>query len=177
MKDNVPHRTARIIELLQEKVRLEPFHRRLFYIVFAILWLSGALWLGIQWLKDPSLGPVRTPVQALAMRVHGAILLVYLPMLGTLITHVRRGAALKANRWSGFTVIGLNGVLLLSGWMLYYVADDTVRDWSSAIHWGLGCLMLVLIIAHVLLGRSWAVRLLGRGRPDNGNGAPAARRA
>lgn len=52
MNDRVTPRTAKIIALLQEKVRLEPFHRRLFYLVFALLWISGALWLVVECLKD-----------------------------------------------------------------------------------------------------------------------------
>ena len=38
MSDKATDRTAKIIALLREKVRLEPWHRRLFYIVFGVLW-------------------------------------------------------------------------------------------------------------------------------------------
>ena len=160
MRDKFTDRTAKIIDLLQEKVRLEPFHRRLFYIVFGVLWGSGTLWLLIEWFKDPELGTARTLLQTFSMKVHGATMLVYLAMLGTLITHIRRGTALKTNRLSGFSVIALNGILVLSGWLLYYVSNDALRQWSSTIHWAIGLGTLPLLCGHVFLGRGWATRRL-----------------
>jgi hypothetical protein len=160
MTDTVTERSAKIIALLQEKVRLEPFHRRLFYVVFGILWGSGALWLLIEWFKDPELGAARTLLQTFSMKVHGAMMLVYLAMLGTLITHIRRATALKANRLSGFSVIAINGILALTGWMLYYLTDDTWREWSSTVHWGIGLAALPLLCGHIMLGRGSATRRL-----------------
>jgi hypothetical protein len=128
--------------------------------VFGILWGSGALWLLIEWFKDPELGAVRTLLQTFSMKVHGATMLVYLAMLGTLLMHVRRGIALKANRLSGFSVIALNGILALSGWLLYYASDDALREWSSMIHWTIGLAALPLLCGHVLLGHGWAARYL-----------------
>jgi hypothetical protein len=160
MSEKGADRTTRIIALLQEKVRLEPFHRCLFYGVFGILWGSGALWLAIEWFKASELGLTRTPLQTLSMQVHGASMLIYLGMLGSLMTHVRRGMALKANRISGFSVIALNSVLLLTGWFLYYASADALRAWSSTIHWTIGIGTLPLLCGHVLIGRGWAARRL-----------------
>ncbi|HVO96139.1 MAG TPA: hypothetical protein VMT22_25005 [Terriglobales bacterium] len=160
MNEKVTDRTTKIIALLQEKVRLEPFHRRIFYSVFGILWGSGALWLLIEWFKDPELGAVRTLLQTFSMKVHGATMLVYLALLGSLLTHIRRGTALKANRLSGFSTIALNGILALSGWMLYYASEDAFRQWSSTVHWTIGLASLPLLCGHVLLGRSWTARRL-----------------
>jgi hypothetical protein len=160
MSDSVTHRTAKVIALLQEKVRLEPLHRRLFYLVLGILWASGALWLLADWFKEPELGSVRTPLQTLTMKVHGAIMLVYLAMLGTLLTHIRLGTALRANRLSGFSIVALNGILALTGWILYYSAGDALREWSSPIHWAIGLSTPLLLVAHIKLGRGWATGLL-----------------
>jgi hypothetical protein len=181
MSDKVGDRTTRIIELLQEKVRLEAWHRRVFYFAFGILWGSGGLWLLIEWFKDPELGPARTLLQTASMKLHGAAMLLYLALLGTLMTHIRRGNALKANRLSGFSIIALNVVLALSGWLLYYVSDDIAREWSSKIHWIIGVLALPLLCAHILAGRGWTARLLNAEQPidlrkDSKRHASAARR-
>lgn len=160
MPDKVTDRAAKVIALLQERVRLEPIHRRLFYLVFGVLWGSGALWLLIEWFKDPELGAARTLLQTFSMKVHGATMLVYLAMLGSLMTHIRRGTALKANRLSGFAVIALNGILALSGWLLYYVSEDVYRQWSSTIHWAIGLTALPLLSGHIFLGRGWTKRRL-----------------
>jgi hypothetical protein len=169
MSEKVTDRTTKIIALLQEKVRLEPFHRRIFYSVFAVLWGSGGLWLLIEWFKDPELGTARTLLQTFSMKIHGATMLLYLALLGSLLTHIRRGTALRANRFSGFSTLALNGILVLSGWLLYYASDDTYRQWSSTIHWAIGLASLPLLYGHVFLGRRWTRKLddkentLGRG--------------
>lgn len=161
MNDRRTDRTPKIIALLQEKVRLGPFHRRLFYSVFGILWGSGALWLLVEWFKEPELGPARTLLQTFSMKVHGAAMLIFLAMLGTLLAHVRRGWVLKANRLSGCFNIGINGLLALTGWLLYYATEDTAREWTSLIHWSIGLAALPLLCGHILVGRGWAAK-----RPD-----------
>jgi hypothetical protein len=153
-------RASKIIALLQEKVRLDLVHRRFLYLAFGILWSSGALWLVAEWFKEPDLGPTRTPLQSLSMKIHGAAMLFYLALLGTLWTHVRRGFALRANRLSGSLIIAVNVLLVLSGWILYYLADDRMRQWGSALHWTTGLAALPLLCAHVFLGSSWAAKLL-----------------
>ncbi|HEX7232896.1 MAG TPA: DUF4405 domain-containing protein [Candidatus Binatia bacterium] len=148
------NRTSKIIDLLRERVRLEPLHRRLLYLSFGILWGSGALWLLVQWFKDPELGAARTLLQTFVMKLHGAAMLIFLAMLGTLFSHVRRGWILKANRLSGCFNIGLNSLLTLTGWLLYYTADESARQWASLVHWSIGLAALPLLSAHIWFGRA-----------------------
>jgi hypothetical protein len=149
-------RTSKIVALLRERVRLEPFHRRLLYISFGILWGSGVCWSLIQWFKEPELRATRTVLQVFAMKIHGAAMLVFLAMLGTLFTHVRRGWTLRANRLSGCINIAINVLLTATGWLLYYVADDKSRDWASLAHWSTGLFALPLLYVHIYAGRAWA---------------------
>ncbi len=144
---------GKIVALLQEKIRLEASHRRIFYLTFGILWLSGSLWVIAEWLKETDLGPVRTPLQTQSMKIHGAVMLLYTAILGTLWTHIRRGFALRANRLSGTWMIGGNAALIVSGWILYYIGDDRLRQWASLTHWTIGLAMLPLLLGHLQLGR------------------------
>jgi hypothetical protein len=48
---------------------------------------------------------------------------------------------------------------VLSGWLLYYIASDAVRDWSSVAHWATGLCVLPLLCAHIQLGRSGSAAL------------------
>lgn len=158
MEEQISHRASRLVGLLREKVRLHPLQRRLFYFVFGILFVSGVCWLIEESLKDPELRPGRTGLQTLSMKIHGAAMLVYLAMLGGLLTHVRLGLALRNNRLSGFSIIALNATLALTAWALYYLSDDVLRQWSSTLHWVIGASALPLLIAHVLLGRRSALK-------------------
>ena len=158
---NEPNSDAnKLVELLREKVQLEPWHRRGFYFGFVITWLSGAYWLIAEWLKDPDLGPVRTPLQALCMKLHGAAALLFLLLLGTMMTHVRRGWTVKANRWSGGSMIAVNGTLILTAWLLYYLTSDTWRELSGVVHWVVGLSVLPLIGFHVRCGKSTQIKTL-----------------
>ena len=147
-------RTTKIVALLRERVRLEPLHRQLFYLAYGVLWGSGALWLLVQWFKDPELGPARTLLQTFVMKLHGAAMLIFLAMLGTLFSHVRRGWILKANRLSGCFNIGLNSLLAVTGWLLYYTVDESARQWASLVHWSIGLAALPLLSAHIWVGRA-----------------------
>jgi len=147
-------RTSKIVALLRERVRLGPLHRRLFYVSFGILWGSGALWVLIQWFKDPELGAARTLLQTFAMKIHGAAMLIFLAMLGTLFTHVRRGWILRANRLSGCFNIAINVLLAVTGWLLYYIPDDSTREWASFVHWSIGLAALPLLSVHTWFGRA-----------------------
>jgi len=93
------------------------------------------------------LNPERLPTD-------GAVMLVFLLMLGTLFAHVRRGLILKTNRLSGWCIIGLNALMALTGWLLYYISDDTARAWSSVVHWSIGLAALPALYTHILLGRT-----------------------
>jgi len=137
-------------------VRLAPWHRRSFYVGFAITWLSGALWIIEEYIKNVELGPVRTPLQTVSMKIHGAGALLSLVLIGSLLIHVRRGWAQKANRWSGSLVIMINCALLFTAWLLYYETNDTWREVSSVTHWVLGLATLPLIYLHIFYGRKKA---------------------
>jgi hypothetical protein len=153
MDEPDPLQTVRVLALLRENVRLGPLHRRLLYVIFGILWFSGAIWLVIEWLKDPALEAARTPLQTVSMKIHGASMLIYLAMLGSVLTHIRRGFALRSNLLFGFCLIGLNITLVLTGWGLYYVGSESLREWNSFIHWSIGASTLLFFIAHILSGR------------------------
>ena len=151
--NEINYDSEKLVQLVRDKVSLDPWHRRIFYSGFAVTWASGALWIIAQWLKDPDLGPVRTPVQTLAMQIHGAAALFSLLLLGTMLTHVRRGWAVKANRWSGGSMIAVNAALILTAWLLYYSTGDAWREWSSTLHWVFGLAALPLIAVHIRTGR------------------------
>lgn len=151
--NEIDYDADKLVKLVHDKVRLDPWHRRVFYFSFAATWVTGALWLIDQGFKDPDLGPVRTTWQTVAMRAHGAAALFFLLLLGTLLTHVRRGWAMKTNRRSGGCMIAVSAALILTAWMLYYLTADSWREWSSAVHWAVGLLALALIAIHVRTGR------------------------
>jgi hypothetical protein len=127
---------------------MKPWSRRLVYAVLLALWISGSAWLWLQFLAPPGAFDGHQ-AQPLWMKLHGLAAMVFLVLLGALLpTHVRPGWAKKKQRLSGTLLLGLLGVLIASGWGLYYLSEDQGRRAVSLLHWILGLSLPVFSIYH-----------------------------
>jgi hypothetical protein len=127
------------------KILLTTGQKRTLYLAFGSLWVSGVVWL---------LAVEGSPVRNLSMKIHGAAAMAFLMVFGSLLLqHVPHGWAQNRQRPSGGWVSALCGVLTVTGWMLYYIANESVRHATSLIHWTIGLLIPALLILHVILGR------------------------
>jgi len=123
------------------KLLLEPLQKRALYLATTLLWLSGAIWL---YLLETD------PARPLWMRLHGAAAMVFLMVFGTLLMqHVPAGWRQGEQRLSGVSLIATYSVLIVTGWMLYYLAGDQVRYWTGKTHAILGLVLPLLIYIHV----------------------------
>ena len=120
-------------------------HRALLYATGAILILTGIVWALLHYLADER---VAVPANALLMKIHGAAAMVALLLLGALLPHVAAGWRLLRNRQSGITLITLNGLMIATGYLLYYAGGETLRQGASVLHLTLGTLLAVLLLAH-----------------------------
>ena len=125
---------------------LTRFHKRMIYLTISLLWFSGALW--FYW-QEPMI-----------MRVHGAVAMAFLVLIGTLLPlHMRPGWRQGDHRVSGGSVFGTCLLLILTGWGLYYVGDETLRHSLSLVHTYVGLALPLIITAHILLAKSRIKRL------------------
>jgi hypothetical protein len=139
-----------------ERTRLGELHKIFLYGATGLLWLSGLVWVLFHYfgVHQGEFGEVRSPLEPWSLKIHGAAAMAFLLVLGSLISgHIRRGWALKRNRLSGVIVTSTCGVLILSGWILYYLATENVRNAVSLIHWIVGLLLPLLIYLHILAWR------------------------
>jgi hypothetical protein len=97
----------------------------------------------------------------------------FLVLFGTLLpTHVQPGWRQKRQRPSGLSLITASAILALSGWGLYYVGQETLRNATSILHSVIGVVAPLLIEVHVRADRrkrgaagestGQALKLLGR---------------
>jgi hypothetical protein len=135
-------------------VRLEPWHRRALYAAFALLTVTGVVWLWADWAKE-RLGPdTWQPIAADMLALHGGAAMAALLALGALVPlHVRRGWRSGRNRLTGPLMIAVNAVLIATAYGLYYAGADTLRHWMSVIHIVVGLALPAGLLAHVWLGR------------------------
>lgn len=137
-------------------MRLATRRRRLLYAVLATLWASGGLWLVAHyfWIGQGEYGPAISPAEPWALRLHGAAAIATTAFLGLLwAVHVVRGWIARRRRWTGGTLVGAAAVLVVTGYLLYYVGDDDWRAWVSLVHWIIGLAALPAFLLHRFLAR------------------------
>ena len=120
--------------------RLPLPQRILLYAVLFALLASGLVWEAL----EPG------PAASLVMRTHGALAMLVLVLVGTLLVHhVPAGWAALKNRWSGLLLLGLLGGLAASGYLLYYSGSDAVRAFASQSHLWLGLAAGLVVGLHI----------------------------
>jgi len=140
----------------RERVRLSRRHRTWVYASFGVLFASGLSWLVAQsWLAGgEAFGESASPLVPWSMKVHGAAAMLVLVVLGTLLPgHVRRAWNARKSRGTGAGVLGLNGLLVASGYALYYAGGEQSRAVMSPLHWIAGLVLPALLAWHVWEGQ------------------------
>ena len=145
----------------RDAVTLTPRHRAIVYGCCALLFVTGAAWLVAHtWMTvDGEFGAEPHPLERWSLRLHGAGAMLFLVALGSLVRgHMPAGWKTNRSRPSGVTLVATSIILVVSGWCLYYVGNETARALISQIHWGLGLAGPVIIGLHVLGRRRAALK-------------------
>jgi len=119
------------------------------YIVGAGVWLSGGLWLLFHYflVKQGEFGPSTNPLEPWWLKIHGAFAFAAVWMFGLLWgIHITKAWPNRRRRWSGGMLTGVFALLIVSGYLLYYVGDEKGRAVVSLLHWtvGLSCPLFFL---------------------------------
>ena len=139
---------------MRSALQLDRRFRFALYGAFALLVVTGAVWLIADQLKDSPEAELWQRVSASTLMVHGGVAMVTLLLIGALFPlHVRLGWRSRRNRLTGPAMLTFNAVLIVTAFGLYYSGSDTVRPWMSDVHIVLGFALPLLFVLHVLLGR------------------------
>lgn len=136
--------------------RMPAWQRYGIYAGTALLALTGGIWLLLETFVriEGEFGPERLPLQHWLLVAHGIGAYAFLPLLGLIAgTHAVQGWILRRNRTSGSLVAGTMVLLMASALALYYAGAETLRNWSSLVHWIAGFAVIFIITAHIVLGR------------------------
>ena len=126
------------------------------YAVCLGVWLSGALWLLYHYFfpLQTSFGAAPNPNEHWSLVAHGALAFASLWLMGFLWgTHVTRRWRLRRHRRTGGTLFAVMGLLIVSGYLLYYLSDDSWRSPTATVHWVIGLVMPLALLAHWLIRR------------------------
>jgi hypothetical protein len=135
--------------------RLVRWQRVALYASGALLLGIGALWLAVHYSVGAGAGELPHPLEAWSLRLHGLAAFAGLFVLGALAAaHIPQGWRLsQRRRWagqrgSGVLLCAMGGILVLSGYLLYYFASESVRPALGWAHAAIGLTMAVLIASH-----------------------------
>lgn len=116
-----------------------------------ILWLSGASWVLLHYLfpAHTDFGPSPNPFEPTLMKVHGAIAVFAVALLGWVgARHVVENWSRPRKRVSGFAMLTAYIVLVVSGYALYYLLQDEMRVRVGQIHEVLGVASIAIALTH-----------------------------
>ncbi len=157
-------------------MRLSRTHARWVYGIGAALFASGLGWLWDHYLFAGSaeFGEAHAAFEIWWLRLHGAAAMVGLVALGSLFPgHIARAWRARLNRRSGLSMLCIAGLLVVTGYGLYYAGDEETRPWISMVHWNVGLAAAVGLAVHMLLGKRETQRPCAARSPD-GPGEAAA---
>lgn len=136
---------------------LPKWHEWLVYVSIGLLTLTGLAWLYFDRFGkvEGVFGPEQNPALPWLLLVHGTIAYAFLATAAMLVpVHMRLGWNALRNRWSGLTLLGIGLFLAVTGLLLYYASAERLRGASSTAHWIIGIGLPVVLVIHVLRGKS-----------------------
>lgn len=136
-------------------LQIPPGLRRLFYLVCLVLFITGAVWAWVQH-RDQSgdASEAARNLKVWATRLHGYAALGFVFIFGMVVpVHVRHSWHAKKNRKNGVFFLCAVSVLTLSGYSLYYVGEEGLRNALSNVHLWLGLAGPVLLVWHIISGQ------------------------
>jgi hypothetical protein len=141
--------------------------RRLLYTAVAAVAASGLVCLSAKYLFARTAGFDRVlPDWSLtASTIHGGLAMLASVVFGaTLGAHAYLYRRAVDNRLFGYLLIIAFGTLLLTGYGLYYLGSEALREYCSLLHSASGLALVPLLVAHVAAARrrqSSKLRLAG----------------
>ena len=138
---------------MRPRAYLSRRQRAWIYGVLGALWGSGALWLVAHYFFPArgDIGDTPGSAEPWLRALHGAAAFATLWLCGWMwATHVRPWWKNGKRRSSGVLLSAAIALLIVSGYLLYYAADETLRHWIAVLHWVIGLLLGAIVIVHAL---------------------------
>lgn len=132
--------------------RIPRAYRLFLYALLLTSWSSGSTFFVLnKWVTvEGEFGPEKHPMQVVALRTHGGAAFLMMVCYGFLLaSHVPAGWRSKRMRRLGLTLVSAQGFLILSAYLLYYLANDGFRILLSYAHASVGFLFPFLLAAHL----------------------------
>jgi len=118
------------------------------------VWATGAVWLLCHYffMRHTDFGDTHLPLEHWSLVAHGALAFASLWLMGHLWgAHVVKRWKLGRHRKTGGFLFAVMSLLIISGYLLYYLSSDELRAPTGVIHWAIGLVMPLALLAHWLI--------------------------
>lgn len=139
----------------RNKARLAEWQRWLLSLSGAALWLSGGAWLLLHYFGQAKgeFGLEMNPLEPWMMKAHGLALIPGLLGVGGLfVAHIPKGWTHAHQRTAGIALGVFISILIISGYLLYYIGAESPRVWIGVAHWSIGLLLPAIFAWHYVNG-------------------------
>ena len=127
-------------------------YRWTLFAVLATSWISGiAFFIFSRWITvEGDFGPEKHPWQFTVLKIHGGAAFSMMITYGYLLaSHVPAGWRTQRHRLMGLVLVGSQGFLIFTAYLLYYIAGDELRGWIALMHAGVGFCFPFLLGGHI----------------------------
>ena len=134
------------------KIKMPGWFRKALYGLYATAWCSGSSFFVLKtwFVVEGEFGPVKHAWQFPALQLHGATAFLMMITLGFLLgAHVQHAWALGRHRKRGLALIILTSALIISAYLLYYIAQDGLREAIGYIHLAIGLSLPIALLLHI----------------------------
>jgi cation transport ATPase len=136
-------------------IRLSRRHKIALYSALAATFATGAAWTWLHYITARNDDLISSPGQSWMLKLHGGFAMAVLVLFGTLLPmHVKLAWNAHRNRPNGITLLTVFGILIATGYGLYYLGNERLRSWTSMIHIVIGIALPIFIVVHIWRGRA-----------------------
>ena len=135
------------------KAKFSNFYRRTLYALFTVSWVTGTAFFSLsRWfMVEGDFGPEKHPWQFPVLMAHGASAFLVMFFFGFIMaSHVPITWKLKQIRTIGIILVSCVVFQMISAYLLYYLANEEIRDVVANLHALIGFLLPVVLTIHII---------------------------
>lgn len=137
-------------------MRIKPRFKKCLYAFLTCSWFTGVVFFVLNtWVRVAGdFGPEKHPAQFKVLVIHGVSAFVMLMLLGAVFfNHVPLGWRSKRLRYIGLSLLSFASIQIVTALFLYYLANETVREWAMYVHLLTGLFLPLLLLIHVRMAK------------------------
>lgn len=135
------------------KVKIPKPYQTWLFTLLAVCWFSGTGFfiLKMWFMVEGDYGPVKHPWQFPSLQIHGAAAFLMMITFGFMLgSHVPASWKVRPLRKLGIALVAMPTFLIITAYLLYYIAQDDIREIIGYAHLAVGVCLPGILVAHIV---------------------------